>query len=104
MLQQFVMTSALGRGEWLPSSLTYKEDTLPTDDTLSGKVYADVIEAILGLVFLEWDFEATIKVRLLFGSCYDYLPTTRSLRYKSFINRLPMSFMSHCPGKRQNIP
>ena len=47
--------------------MTYKEGTLPMDDAPTGKVYADIIEAILGLVFLECDFEMAMKVRFLFA-------------------------------------
>jgi dsRNA-specific ribonuclease len=67
MLHKFIMTGALEKGKWLPSCMTFKESTgLKNDDGLSSKVYADIIEALLGLVFLECGWDVARKVRFDF--------------------------------------
>lgn len=66
MLQKFIFAAKLERGKWLPSSMTFKQGTkLQHNDELSSKVYADVVEAVVGLVFLEGGWDVTIKVRSL---------------------------------------
>jgi len=60
-IDQFVITAPLGRGQWAPSSLElYTPSTAGLDDgegavemeSVSQKTFADVIESLLGLVYL----------------------------------------------------
>jgi dsRNA-specific ribonuclease len=57
------MTSPIARGDWLPTSMEYVDGTtLKKEDPLGSKVYADIIESILGLVYLEFGYGVTMKV------------------------------------------
>ena len=70
-IDKFIMLVPLGRGMWLPSTLqTYVR--VPSGETqqnfnsanynLSVKVCADVIEAIIGLIFIRFGFSDAVKV------------------------------------------
>ena len=69
-LQRFILTSALSRGLWTPSPLRIcspsgenSSAAISTSTTPSlGKVCADVIEAILGFVFLRGGYKLALKV------------------------------------------
>jgi dsRNA-specific ribonuclease len=57
------MSSNLARGQWLPSCLDFEEESIvPSTSENSGKLYADIIESILGLVYLEFGYKAAIDV------------------------------------------
>jgi dsRNA-specific ribonuclease len=57
------MTAALARGQWMPAGITFSDGTkLTHDEPLGGKVYADIIESILGLVYLEFNYETALMV------------------------------------------
>lgn len=57
------MSSNLARGQWLPSCLDFKEGSiLPSVSATNGKLYADVIESILGLVYLKFGYKAAKDV------------------------------------------
>jgi len=70
-IDKFIMLVPLGRGMWLPSTLQ-SEIRVPGEETqqkintanynLSVKVCADVIEAIIGLIFIKFGFSDAIKV------------------------------------------
>ena len=57
------MSSTLARGQWLPSCLDFEEGTftVPKSEN-SGKMYADIIESILGLIYLEFGYNAALDV------------------------------------------
>jgi dsRNA-specific ribonuclease len=57
------MSAALARGQWLPTCMDFTEDTVMTqEDPLGSKVYADVVESILGLVYLEFGYDIAMAV------------------------------------------
>ena len=61
-LDKFVMSTPLARGQWKPAVLEYCEGTqLTTVSSPGSKVYADVVESILGLLHLELGYEAALK-------------------------------------------
>lgn len=61
---RFVRTRMLQRGRWSPSSLELfcPNGTLPVDEQPADKVYADVIEAILGFVYTASGYKIARKV------------------------------------------
>ena len=60
---KFILTTPLARGQWLPVSLAYTEDTvLKPEPSLGGKLYADAVESILGLVHSEFGYPISSKV------------------------------------------
>lgn len=76
-LEQFILTKPLGRGQWVPPGIEAyldERDGPITEELLkkdanniqmfipSHKVCADVIEAILGIVYLDFGYEASVKV------------------------------------------
>ena len=71
----FILTTPLGRGTWLPSGLEtfLVDDEGNRDDKVkpvrhhfnaSGKVIADVIESLLGLIYLYCGYQAATEVAL----------------------------------------
>lgn len=60
-LGRFVMSENLARGQWLPSLLDFR-DGLRVEQTNSGKIYADVMESILGLINVEFGYDAALAV------------------------------------------
>jgi len=57
------MSIGLARGQWLPSLLDAGEGTfLPSRAESRSKIFADVIESILGLVYLEFGYDAAFDV------------------------------------------
>jgi len=70
-MSHFILTQPLGRGVWTPAGLEKrfldqekkKSDLFPSQEIIpSTKVKADVVEAILGLVYLFEGYEVTIAV------------------------------------------
>ena len=62
-LDNFIIATPLARGRWLPGHLDYTEGTeVKRADPLRGKVFADVIESILGLAYMEFGWTVTLKV------------------------------------------
>jgi len=64
-LEDFIMMTSLSRGKWIPSPLKIIETTESKGkDTGVGrmKILADVIESILGVVYLEFGYHVTMKV------------------------------------------
>jgi endoribonuclease Dicer len=70
---KFVFTTQLARGEWMPHNLELyyrdEEDRIVTGSETqpSMKVFADFIEALLGLVHIRFGYEAAKKVGLECG-------------------------------------
>jgi endoribonuclease Dicer len=64
-LEDFIMMTSLSRGKWIPSPLKII-DTSPSKvkDTGMGrmKMLADVIESILGIVYLDFGYHIAMKV------------------------------------------
>jgi dsRNA-specific ribonuclease len=57
------MSSNLARGQWLPSCLDFKEESIvPSTSENGGKLYADIIESLLGLVYLEFGYRTAMDV------------------------------------------
>jgi dsRNA-specific ribonuclease len=69
-IDRFILRQAMGRGQWAPKCLDLwiKDDDgtktfIPLDEELlSDKVCADLVEGILGVVYLEHGYEASFKV------------------------------------------
>jgi endoribonuclease Dicer len=56
------MSAPLARGQWIPTCIEYGEGTeLKQTDPVGSKVYADIIESLLGLVYLEFGYEVALK-------------------------------------------
>jgi endoribonuclease Dicer len=55
------MTSALARGKWIPSPLMTSRPT-EDDNNVKRKVLADVVESILGLIYLEFGYKVSEQV------------------------------------------
>ena len=66
-IDSFILTRPLSRGQWVPNGLeAYKQDSngpvyLP-DFSPSEKVKADVIEALLGAIYIHFGYENAIEV------------------------------------------
>jgi dsRNA-specific ribonuclease len=57
------MTEPLARGQWIPGCLDFTDGTeLKHSDPLRGKILADLIESILGLTYLEFGYDVSLKV------------------------------------------
>ena len=70
-IDQFLLTSPLGRGQWTPASLELYAPTTKGEDTGEGaalaeaipcKAYADVLESILGLIYLNCGYKSATRV------------------------------------------
>ena len=65
-IDKFVMTTPLSRGIWVPTPLhlvvSCKNTKTAQAHETKGKVYADVVEAVLGLVFLKGGIVEAMKV------------------------------------------
>lgn len=70
-IDQFLLTSPLGRVQWTPASLDLYSpvkkgldngEGMALEETIPGKACADVIESILGLVYLNCGYENATKV------------------------------------------
>ncbi|CAB9506327.1 Dicer-like protein 1 [Seminavis robusta] len=70
-IDSFLLTSPLGRGQWAPATLElYAADTpgndnglgVAVEDPITGKTCADVVESLLGLVYLSRGYEAAFAV------------------------------------------
>lgn len=86
--QQYVLTTPLARGEWVPRQLeSYVRgvDSQLTRCVESGpsmKVCADVIESILGLIFIHFGFEAATSVG---RECGVLLPIGSGINLDEFV-------------------
>lgn len=61
--ERYILSSPLERGKWLPSCLDFTEDTFVPDEIRNGqKMFADIIESLLGLVYLESDYPTAMAV------------------------------------------
>jgi dsRNA-specific ribonuclease len=64
----FVLTTPLARGQWIPSQLElFKPGECEIKGVTSrnpsaGKVYADVMESLLGLIFLNYGYDMALEV------------------------------------------
>jgi endoribonuclease Dicer len=68
------MTSTLSRGRWIPSPLKISAPSSADENQGKKKYLADVVEAILGLVYLEYGYQVSQQVAtelhvVLPGSC-----------------------------------
>lgn len=67
----FILSCPLNREEWRPSRLQLRKhddsSTKALPPTPSGKVCADVVEAILGLIFVQFGFAKSVEVSLEIG-------------------------------------
>lgn len=72
-VDRFVLTQALARGRWTPSPLERYATVSPSDFTASGslddqeeerrgKIHADIVEALLGLVFVQGSYDKALRV------------------------------------------
>uniref|UniRef100_A0A448ZDB2 Dicer-like protein 1 n=1 Tax=Pseudo-nitzschia multistriata TaxID=183589 RepID=A0A448ZDB2_9STRA len=64
-LDEFIMMTPLSRGVWVPSPLQiYQTTNKRIAEPLGGrmKLLADVVEAILGIVYIEFGYHRSIKV------------------------------------------
>jgi len=62
-LDQFIMTDSLVRAKWLPTALVCSEVSCASiDDEGREKIYADVVESLLGLIYLEFGFKKAVAV------------------------------------------
>jgi ERCC4-related helicase/dsRNA-specific ribonuclease len=86
--QQYVLTTPLARGEWVPRQLeSYSRGvdsklTRRAEAKAGMKVCADVIESILGLIFIHFGFEAATSVGL---ECGVLLPIGSGINLEDFI-------------------
>ena len=57
-LDSFILTVSLSRGLWTPVSMTLLDGDKPVNLSIiaDGKVCADVLESLIGLVYLEFDY------------------------------------------------
>lgn len=61
-IQGFIVTSSLARGRWTPASLKLSTSDGSQSTLPQGKVCADVIEAILGLVYFKAGYDVALVV------------------------------------------
>jgi dsRNA-specific ribonuclease len=61
-IDRFILTASLSRGQWTPSSLEMSSSGKPKSTLPPEKVCADVIEALLGLVYRESGYKLALKV------------------------------------------
>ena len=60
-LNEYIMTSTLSRGRWIPNPLK-TTGPLVVENKGKSKILADVIESILGLVYLEFGYEVSMQI------------------------------------------
>lgn len=56
------MSAPLARGRWIPSLMDFTEGSEVNTNILGTKIFADVLESILGLVYLEFGYTIAMKV------------------------------------------
>ena len=78
-IDKFILTKPLGRGQWTPVSLdTCNKDGSNDDESVhdlfapSNKVCADVMESILGIVYWEFGYEASVEIAEELGLSLPY--------------------------------
>jgi ERCC4-related helicase/dsRNA-specific ribonuclease len=59
---KFILTKTLARGRWAPASLELAGGASIDDVKTTSKVYADVIEAVLGLVYIRWGYSVILSI------------------------------------------
>ncbi len=61
--EKYILSSSLARGKWLPSCLDFTDDTyIPSTTDSRQKIFADIIESLLGLIYLEFGYPAAMEV------------------------------------------
>ena len=80
-IDRFIMTSALSRGKWSPSPLElYSEtDGVSRRYAVDGKTCADLVEALLGLVFSKEGYEISLKVSEELGLTIEWEETDETI-------------------------
>merc|ERR1719296_214742 len=78
-INNFILTKSLGRGAWVPlgfetiitnqSSVVSSSSVSSDVFTPSEKVCADVIESLIGLIYLNFGYDASIEVSKELGIC-----------------------------------
>ncbi|KAL3918159.1 MAG: hypothetical protein SGILL_004370 [Bacillariaceae sp.] len=62
-LDRYILSQSLSRGSWVPSPLTaLKQDPAEPKQQLPTKSRADVLESILGLLYVEFGYTACVNV------------------------------------------
>ncbi len=63
-LENYILTIPLARGKWIPSPLQIRITDAKVNDngTQRLKILADVIESILGMIYLEFGYYTSVKV------------------------------------------
>ena len=62
-LERYILSATLARGMWLPSCLDFSNETIGPKKIETGhKVLADIVESLLGLVYLEFDYHTAMAV------------------------------------------
>ena len=74
-IYRYVLIFSLGRGQWVPSCLEMyevrddkKEVDAPIESTKpSDKVCADIMESLLGLIYIHFGFQTAVDVAVELG-------------------------------------
>lgn len=59
---RFILSAQLARGKWTPSCLNIIDEDSTKRSNDSGKMYADIIESLLGLVYVHFGYKDTQSV------------------------------------------
>eukprot|EP00980_Cylindrotheca_fusiformis_P003138 scaffold721_cov131-Cylindrotheca_fusiformis.AAC.28 len=98
-LPRFVIGAALERGKWLPCCMTFKQNgNNKNDDNRDSKVDADVVEALLGLVFLECGWDIAQKVADELDITVSWNDTEHPKRITKDTDRRLRNLVSSCTG------
>lgn len=70
------MTSPLSRGKWIPSPLRQRSSDFGGEaSAIRNKTMADIVEALLGLIFFEFGYNACMKVGCELGIVLEFKGT-----------------------------
>lgn len=117
-LDKFILASALGRGQWTPASLELYSPFEEGTDTgegavlkekIPGKACADVIESILGLVYLNCGYESAtlvadeLQISLPQVDDKDKALPYRQIEPKAHLLSVASSFTGHFQFERADL-
>jgi dsRNA-specific ribonuclease len=69
----FVMTAPLSRRKWMPSPLRQRAIKFRQEDSeVQKKTLADVVEALVGLIYIEFGYDASVEVCRELGLALDF--------------------------------
>ena len=102
-LDKFILTQSLGRGTWVPlgfETIIIDQSSINNEscDVLlpSEKVCADVIEAIIGLIYLKFGYGVSIEVTKELGICPKVqIPSKHKLFHDSSTSDAKVDRQSH---------